>query len=76
MSFAPHPGEGKKGMEQPALWCKSYCMLPWLHESFCQITAKYCHGALSHGRILAQGVSFDKRTFSLRGFERLLSEIL
>ena len=63
-------------MDQPVYGCKSYCMLPWLHESFCQITVKYCDGALSHGRILAQGVSFGKKTFSLRGLERLLSELL
>ena len=51
-------------------------MLPWIPDSFCLITVKYLDGALSHGQILAQGVSFDKRTFSLRGFERLLSELL
>ena len=56
--------------------CKSYYWLPWLHERFCQITAKYCDGALSHGRILVQGVSFDKRAFSLRALELLLKKIL
>ena len=63
-------------MEQPALWCKSYNMLPWIPDSFCLITVKYLDGALSHGRILTQGVSFDKKTFSSKGFERLLSELL
>ena len=51
-------------------------MLPWIPDSFCQITEENYDGALSHGRILAQEVSFDKKTFSLRGFERLLSELL
>ena len=63
-------------IEQPFLLCKSYCWLPWLHESFCQSTVKYLDGALSNDRILARGVSFDKKTFSLRGFEQLLSELL
>ena len=63
-------------MEQPAQRCKSYNMLPWIPDSFCLITVKYLDGALSNGQILAQGVSFDKKTFSLKGFELLLSELL
>ena len=63
-------------MEQPAQSCKSYNMLPWIPDSFCLIAVKHLDGAPSNGRILAQGVSFDEKTFSLRGFERLLSELL
>ena len=63
-------------MEQPAQLAKVTTGCHGYLTVFCQIAVKYCDGALSNGRILAWGVSFDKKTLSLKGLERLLSELL